>query len=84
MKEFTKTNLDKVGEVFIEEGKIIRKINNEYRNHVKYLFECGFIDELIQKGLFVDSKLIQKENDLFVEHQLLNLLFTLTNGHSVC
>ncbi|MGC8747492.1 MAG: hypothetical protein ACP5RR_01245 [Candidatus Kapaibacteriota bacterium] len=71
MKEFTKTNLDKVGEVFIEEGKIIRKINNEYRNHVKYLFECGFIDELIQKGLFVDSKLIQKENDLFVEHQLL-------------
>lgn len=60
MQEFTVTNLDRVGELIFENGKLLRKINPQYYDHIINLFENGFISELIKKNLFVESILIKE------------------------
>ncbi len=71
MEAFTKTNLDSVGEIYIEGDKLLRKINYSYQKHIWFLFESGFIEELIKQGLFVESNLQKVSNTLFVEHKFL-------------
>ncbi len=71
-KYFTIRNFDKFGELFELDGKFYRGINPSKEHLALELFNSGFIPELIKKGLFVNSRLVEKtigKYTLIVEHE---------------
>jgi len=69
---FTITHLDDAGRLFIENGKLRRYINKKYENKVKMLFKSGFIQELIEKELLVPCTLVEKENNIYIETEIIS------------
>src|SRR3989338_6754930 len=67
----TITNLDAVGELMESDTRLYRKINLKYQHLVLDLFNSGFINELITKGLFVESRLLHEGGGIVVEHKRL-------------
>ncbi len=51
---FKQYSLDEVGTIFLYDNKYYRMIKNSKRTYVKKLLMSGLIDELIEKGLFVN------------------------------
>ncbi|PWK06876.1 hypothetical protein C8D84_1166 [Psychrobacter immobilis] len=64
--------IDKMGEVVLYKNKVLRVINNEYVAQVLHLFECGFINEIVEKELFprtIISSINIEGYQLVVEHE---------------
>ncbi|RJR33285.1 MAG: class I SAM-dependent methyltransferase [Deltaproteobacteria bacterium] len=65
-------NRDEVGRCFSWKGKILRAIYPEHSDFVKSLFDSGFVQELIDKNVFVESQIADYKIegfDLVVEHK---------------
>jgi|26BtaG_2_1085354.scaffolds.fasta_scaffold03431_3 hypothetical protein len=63
---------DDVGTVFIYKDRVFRGINKLFIDKIKKLFECGLIDELIEKNLIPKTWLTDYKSDkynLIVEHR---------------
>ncbi|MGB9755773.1 MAG: hypothetical protein ACPLXO_02710 [Desulfurella sp.] len=71
--------LDDIGRIFEFNGKIYRGINKNKKNLVLEMFQSGFLPELMEKGLFVKSKISElktKEYELVVESEKIeNLIY---------
>ena len=67
-----KKRRDDVGEIFEWKEKILRGIYPQHAASVKEFFESGFISELIQRGYFPESSIVDYQSDEFaiiVEHK---------------
>ncbi len=72
MHFFNVITLDELGEVFEWNGHILRGIKPQKRLQVLSYFESGFIDEIIEKGLFPETKITAYENErycMILEHE---------------
>lgn len=69
--------IDDFGKVFFWGGQVFRAINIESVNNVKMMFTSGLIPHLIEKGLFVDSRMTDYELEgygLVIQHELANVV----------
>jgi len=72
IKYLTIENLDDFGELFELDGKLYRGINPGNEHFALELFNSGFIPELVEKNLFVNSKPVEKKlgkYNLVIEHE---------------
>ena len=61
------TVADNIGEVYFNGNKVIRKINKSFEGWIIYLFNCGFIDELVNSNLIPDIRLIKDGKSVILE-----------------
>lgn len=65
-------NMDKMGEVVFYDNKVLRVIKDDYVNQVVEMFECGFIEEIIKKKLFPETRVSDinvQDYKLTIEHE---------------
>ena len=71
--ETTSISIDKLGRIYFYKNRVLRVINDNYISLVKEMFNSGFLSEIIDKKLFVDTwipKDLQTEGyNLVVEHK---------------
>jgi len=60
--------VDPNGRVFTVDNEIYRLLHPDYTDTVKDLFAKGTVARLIQKGLLVDSKLVDPNSDTLILH----------------
>lgn len=66
---------DTLGFTFVWQGHFLRGIYPESVNQAKSYFECGFIDDVVSKGLFPRTWISEFENEQFgmiIEHEMIS------------
>ena len=66
---------DTLGFTFVWQGHFLRGIYPESVNQAKSYFECGFIDDVVSKGLFPKTWISEFENEQFgmiIEHEMIS------------
>lgn len=66
---------DTLGFTFVWHGHFLRGIYPESVNQAKSYFDCGFIDEIVSKGLFPKTWISEFENEEFgmiIEHEMIS------------
>lgn len=66
---------DTLGFTFVWRGHFLRGIYPESVNQAKSYFECGFIDDVVSKGLFPKTWISEFENEQFgmiIEHEMIS------------
>lgn len=64
-------SIDKVGKLYFYQDRVFRAINKPYIAQVQEMFDCGMMDELIEKKLFINSWISDfeiKGYNLIIEH----------------
>ena len=65
-------SIDKMCTLYFYQKRIFRAINDEYISQVEDMFDCGLINELTEKGLFVNTWISDVEIEgykLVIEHE---------------
>jgi len=65
-------SIDSLGKIYFYRNRILRVINNNYIRQVKHMFDSGFIDEIVNKGLFPNtwiSDIKLASSSLVLEHE---------------
>ncbi len=68
------SSLDQRGRTFIYEGKFYRGIFAHAEKYVREMFDCGLVEELVQKELIPETKITEYYSDefpLILEHELI-------------
>lgn len=66
---------DTLGFTFVWQGHFLRGIYPESENQANSYFDCGFIDEIVSKGLFPKTWISEFENEQFsmiLEHEMIS------------
>lgn len=66
---------DPCGKLFTWQDNLYRGIAEHNCNHVRYMFECGLLDELMERQLFPKSKITEyviNNYKLVIEHEKIN------------
>lgn len=64
--------MDEIGMVLLSKKKVLRAIRHVHQNNALELFDSGLIDELVQQGLFPETKIANLEIEgypLILEHK---------------